>query len=359
MKMKSIGLFVISLLIMVACTNSSSSKKGAESDSSKKVTLTAAGATFPMPYYNMVFKTYTKEKGTLLTYGGIGSGGGIRSLSDKVVDFGATDAFLDDKKLGEMPAEVVHIPTVLGAVVIAYNLPEVGDLKLSNELLEKIFMGKVVKWNDPLIKENNPGLNLPDQDIHVIHRSDGSGTTFIFSDYMSKISSQWADQVGRGKALQWPVGMGAKGNPGVAGTIKQTEGAIGYIGSEYAFAQKIQTALVENSSGNYIQPSIESVSAAAKGEIPADTRIMLTNSDDPDSYPISGFTWIILYKDQSYNGRSKSQALGTVTFLDWLISDDAQGMAEKVHYAPLPQDAAIKAKAILRSITYDGAALLQ
>ena len=357
--MKNLALFVIAVFILGACSNTSSNKGEEKSTSGKKVTLTAAGATFPMPYYNMVFKAYTGETGTLLTYGGIGSGGGIRSLTDKVVDFGATDAYLDDAKLADMPADVVHIPTVLGAVVIAYNLPGVDGLKLSNELLEKIFMGDIKKWNDPLIAANNEGLALPDKDIVFIHRSDGSGTTYIFSDFMSKISQKWADNVGKGKSLQWPVGMGAKGNPGVAGTIKQTEGAIGYIGSEYAFAQKIQTAKVQNSAGNYIEPSIESVSAAAKGEIPADTRIMLTNSDDPNSYPISGFTWIILYKEQNYDGRTKDQAMGTVTFLDWLVSADAQGQAEKVHYAPLPVAAAEKAKTILRSVTYGGETLLK
>ncbi len=358
-KMKNLITIILIIFALNAC-NSTSNKKGNEkSASSKKVILTAAGATFPMPYYNMFFKAYTSETGTLLTYGGIGSGGGIRSLTDKVVDFGATDAFLNDEKLAKMPAEVVHIPTVLGAVVIAYNLTGVDNLKLSNILLEKIFMGEITKWNDPAIKSNNAGVSLPDIDITFIHRSDGSGTTYIFSDYMTKISAKWADKVGKGKSLLWPVGMGAKGNPGVAGTIKQTEGAIGYIGSEYAFAQKIQTAKVQNSSGNYIEPSIESVSAAAQGEIPADTRITLTNSADPNSYPISGFTWIILYKNQSYDGRTKEQALATVTFLDWLVSEKAQSQAEKVHYAPLPANTAEKAKTILRSVTFDGAALLE
>ncbi|VAW23844.1 Phosphate ABC transporter, periplasmic phosphate-binding protein PstS (TC 3.A.1.7.1) [hydrothermal vent metagenome] len=351
--MKTLVAIVLSVLLFSSCQNTN--KKA----DNKKVSLTAAGATFPMPYYNMAFKKYTSEKGVLLTYGGIGSGGGIRSLSDKVVDFGATDAYLSDKKLSEMPAEVVHIPTVLGAVVIAYNLPGLDGVKLSNELLEKIFMGEITNWDDPAIKKNNPEKQFPGLEITFIHRSDGSGTTYIFSDYMSKVSQKWASRVGTGKSLKWPVGMGAKGNPGVAGTIKQTKGAIGYIGSEYAFAQKIQTAKIQNSSGAYIEPSIASISAAAQGEIPADTRIMLTNSDDPKSYPISGFTWIILYKEQDYNNRSYNQALGLVTFLDWLISSDAQGEAEKVHYAPLPQKAVEKAKTILRSVTYDGKTLLK
>lgn len=354
--MKQLVIIIIAVFVLQSCGNKSNKKETAQPASN--ITLTAAGATFPMPYYNMVFSQYTKASGTQITYGGIGSGGGIRSLTDKVVDFGATDAYLEDAQMSEMPAEIVHIPTVLGAVVIAYNLAGVDGLKLSNELLEKIFLGEITKWNDQKIKSNNPGLNLPDLAITVIVRSDGSGTTHIFSDYMTKISSKWAEKVGTGKSLQWPVGMGAKGNPGVAGTISQTQGAIGYIGSEYAFAMKIQTAELQNSAGNYVLPTIETVSAAAQGEIPADTRIMLTNSSDPGAYPISGFTWIILYKEQNYNNRTKEQALATVSMLDWLVSQEAQGEAEKVHYSPLPAGAAEKAKAILRTVTYDGQPLL-
>jgi len=355
--MKKLVTIILAVFVLASCSNSS--KKQSDEKSASKVSLTAAGATFPLPYYNMVFEMYSNTTGVLVTYGGVGSGGGIRSLTDKVVDFGATDAFLEDDKLAEMPGTVVHIPTVMGAVVIAYNLPGVDDLKLSNELLEKIFLGEITKWNDPLIKANNPDVTFPDKEITFVHRSDGSGTTQIFSDYMTKVSTKWAGNVGVGKSLQWPVGLGAKGNPGVAGTISQTEGSIGYIGSEYAFAQKIQTAKVQNSSGNYISPSIESVSAAAQGEIPDDTRIMLTNSDNPESYPISGFTWIILYKEQNYNNRSKEQALATVELLDWMISEEAQSQAEKVNYAPLPESAVLKAKAILRSVTFDGEPLLK
>ena len=357
MKTTNFMILVAAVVLLSACGGSSSREEGTKSGRSD-VTLTAAGATFPMPYYNMVMKEYTRKTGVEITYGGIGSGGGIRSLSDRVVDFGATDAYLEEEQLAEMPAEVVHIPTVIGAVVIAYNLPGVEDLKLSDELLEKIFMGEITRWNHPLLKENNPDIDFPDLEINVIYRSDGSGTTHIFSDYMSRISPAWDKKVGTGKALQWPVGMGAKGNPGVAGTIKQTQGSIGYIGSEYAFAQRIQTASVQNSSGNYVLPSTASVSAAAKGNIPDDTRVMLTNSGDPQAYPISGFTWIILYKEQNYNNRSRAQAAATVEFLDWLVGQEAQGMAEKVHYSPLAQSTVEKAKAILRSVTWDGEPIL-
>lgn len=356
--MKLLFPVLIGLFVLASCQSSNKSKEKNKEVSTSNVALTAAGATFPMPYYNMVFKEYGDTYGTTLTYGGIGSGGGIRSLTDKVVDFGATDAYLDDTKLAEMPAEVIHIPTCMGAVVIAYNLPGVDGLKLSNELLEKIFLGEITKWDDPLLAKNNPGLKLPDESITVVYRSDGSGTTNIFSNYMCKISEKWNDKVGEGKSLNWPVGIGAKGNPGVAGTISATEGTIGYVGSEYSFSMKIQTAQIENKAGKYIEPTLASISAAAKGDIPDDTRIMLTNSDDPDSYPISGFTWIILYKEQAYNGRSIEQATATVKFLDWLISPTAQGEAEKVHYAPLPSIAVEKAKKILRSVTFNGKAIL-
>ncbi|MFV0379013.1 MAG: phosphate ABC transporter substrate-binding protein PstS [Mangrovibacterium sp.] len=353
--MKRLLTLVFATALLGACSNSGN--KTAEGGKTN-IQLTAAGATFPLPFYNMVFKEYTAESGTQVTYGGIGSGGGVRSLKDQVVDFGATDGFLDDAQLSEMPGEVLHIPTCIGAVVIAYNLPGVDSLKLTNTLLEKIFMGEITKWDDTQLVANNPGLKLPATEITVVYRSDGSGTTQIFADFMCKISQKWASQIGGGKSLNWPVGMGAKGNPGVAGTISQTNGAIGYIGSEFAFAQKIAMAKVQNSAGNYVLPTIESISAAARGEIPADTRIMLTNSSDPASYPISGFTWIIFYKEQKYNNRTAEQAKQTVDLLNWLLGPKAQGDAEKVHYAPLPALTIEKAKAILATATYDGKPLL-
>jgi phosphate transport system substrate-binding protein len=195
--------------------------------------------------------------------------------------------------------------------------------------------------------------------VTVVQRSDGSGTTYIFSDFMSKISSDWESVVGRGKSLQWPVGIGAKGNPGVAGTIQQTEGAVGYIGSEFAFAQNIPFAKIENSTGNYVLPTLESISAAARGEIPGDTKVMLTCSSDPEAYPISGFTWIILYQEQNYNKRSLDQAQATLNFLSWIIDKDAQALAQQVHYAQLPSKTVAQAKAILASVKYDGQPVLK
>ncbi len=344
-------LLIMSVFAVTVRTNANASP----ANEAKNISITGAGATFPMPFYTQLIADYAKKTGTpLVTYGGIGSGGGIRSLKDKVVDFGATDAFLTDAQAAELPAPVVHIPTCLGAVVIAYNLPGVTSLKLNNEVLAKIFLGEITKWNDKQILDENPGIKLPDLNITVIYRSDGSGTTFIFSDYMSKISEKWDKEVGTGKSLKFPVGMSAKGNPGVAGTIKQTAGSFGYIGSEYAFSEKIPFVKLKNKAGNFIEPSVESVSAAAQGDIPADTRVMLTNSSAPKAYPISAFTWIILYKEQDYNGRSLQQAEETLKFLSWLIGPDAQAVAKKVDYAPLPDKAVSIAKSILRSVTYKG-----
>lgn len=345
---------IIALTLMASCGGSGKDK----TNSNKKAkAITGAGATFPQPFYNKIFKTYTKEQGLLVTYGGIGSGGGIRSLKDKIVDFGASDAFLSDTKLAEMPGEVLHVPTCLGAVVAAYNLPGKPELKFTPELMEGIFMGKITNWNDAKIAAVNPSVSLPDLAITVVYRSDGSGTTFIFSDYMSKVSAEWNEKIGKGKALLWPVGIGAKGNPGVAGTISQTNGAIGYIGSEYAFAQGIPVASLQNAAGNFILPSVESVSASAKGEMPADTRVSLTNTEAADGYPISSFTWLIIYKEQNYNNRSQDQATQTIKLIDWAVSTDAQKETTKVHYAPLPEAAAAKAKAVLSKVTYNGKAL--
>lgn len=320
----------------------------------KPVTITAAGATFPQPFYNLAFKKYNEEGGPVVNYGGIGSGGGIKSLADRIVDFGATDAYLSDEELASMPAEIVHIPTCIGAVAIGYNLPGVSGLRLTPELLSGIFLGKITRWDDAAIATENPGVSLPDMNITVVYRSDGSGTTYIFSDYMSKVSSEWSSTLGTGKSLNWPAGIGAKGNPGVAGTLAQGQGSIGYIGYEYAVIQKIPMALIRNSSGVYVEPTLASFSAAAATEIPADTRVMITNSDSPDAYPISSFTWIILYREQSYNDRDAARAATSVNTVRWLTGQGAQAIATSVNYAPLPQNVIDKATAILNSVTFNG-----
>jgi len=338
--MKKIGLFLALVLVSSAAFCQTS--------------LSGAGATFPLPFYNMAFEQYTKTTGEKVTYGGIGSGGGIRSLSDKVVDFGASDAFLSDKELAAMPAAVVHIPTCSGAVVVAFNLPGVQAIKLTPDVLVDIFMGKIKNWNDAALKKLNPKVNFPNLAMTVVYRSDGSGTTNMFTDYLTKVSKEWASKLGSGKTVNWLTGIGAKGNPGVAGTISQTKGAIGYVGSEYSFAQKIPTAYLLNKAGKFIRPSITSISAAGQGSVPADTRIMLTNSDAPYAYPIAGFTWILLYKDQNYANRSLAQAEATVKLIDWMMSPEAQKIAPTVNYAPLPARVVALAKTVLRSITYNG-----
>ena len=253
-----------------------------------------------------------------------------------------------------MPAPTIHIPTCMGAVVLAYNLPEVKDLRLNGKIIADIYLGKINRWNDSQIQAVNPGITLPDKAINAVYRSDGSGTTYVFSDYLSKVSQDWNTQVGTGKALKWPAGIAAKGNPGVAGTISQTEGAIGYIGSEYAFALKIPVALLQNKAGNFITPSTESISAAAQTELPADTRTMITDSPAADAYPISCFTWILIYKEQNYNNRKKEQAEATVKLLNWMLGDEAQNLTTKVHYSPLPVSAKDNAKLLLQSVTYNG-----
>jgi phosphate transport system substrate-binding protein len=347
------------LIVIIAVIATSCGSGGQKSGKEKQITLSAAGATFPQPFYNLAFKKYNEEGGPVINYGGIGSGGGIKSLRDRVVDFGATDAYLSDSELSEMPGEVVHIPTCIGAVVIAYNLPGVTELKLTPELLEGIFLGTIKKWNDKKLADINPGIGLPDMDITVVYRSDGSGTTYIFSDYMSKVSQTWNGQLGTGKALNWPTGIGAKGNPGVAGTISQSAGTIGYIGFEYAFAQKIPMAQVMNKAGNYIEPTLASFTAAASAEMPADTRIMITNSANPEAYPITSFTWIIMYKEQAYGDRSPATAEETVNAVNWLTGGDAQAIATSVHYASLPQKASEQAALILKDITYKGQPILK
>lgn len=323
--------------------------------SSSKSSVTGAGATFPLPFYNIAFKAYQDSTNTLVTYGGIGSGGGIRSLKDKIVDFAGTDAFLSEKELKAMPGEVLHIPTCLGAIVLAYNLPSVNNINLNGEIIADIFLGNITKWNDTRIAELNTGISLPDLKITPTYRSDGSGTTFVFSDFMSKVSPAWAEQLGTAKALKWPVGIAAKGNPGVAGTIKQTEGAIGYIGSEYGFSLKIPMAKIQNSSGNFVSPTSESISAAASIEMPEDMRVMITNSASPEAYPISCFTWLLIYKDQSTSDKtSLEQAKETVKLMKWMLGKDAQNITKIVHYSPLPQSVVTNSLKALEGVTFGG-----
>lgn len=319
----------------------------------KETSLSGAGATFPAPFYNIVFKEYAKT-GSNVTYGAIGSGGGIRSLKDKTVDFGATDVFLSENELTEMGADIIHIPTVLGGVVLSYNLPGVKNLKLTAELISDIYRGKITNWNDVRLKELNPELNLPDKTITPVYRSDGSGTTSVFSEYMSKVNEPWKSEIGEGKSLKFPEGIAAKGNPGVAGIVAETEGAIGYIGSEYALALNMSSALLQNSAGNFVEANDKSISASANVDIPSDTRVVITNSSNAEAYPISTFTWLIVYKEQAYNNRTEAKAQALIGLLKYIISEEGQSNATKTHYAPLPPVAVEKTKVLIESMTYNG-----
>ena len=354
--MKKIFLSVIGMVIALAVTScgGAASKDGAR----KAQELSGAGATFPLPFYNVVFEQFAEVNGDAVAYGGIGSGGGVRNLRDKIVDFAGSDAFLTEKEMADMPA-VIHVPTCMGAVVLAYNLEGVDNLNLSGELIANIFAGNITMWNDARIAALNPDAKLPAEAIIPAFRSDGSGTTFVFTDYLSKVSPMWKEKFGAGKSVNFPSGQAAKGNPGVAGVVKQTKNAIGYVGSEYAFAQKIPYARIMNQRGEIVEPTAASISAAASGEIPADTRCSITNSDAAGAYPISTFTWMIIYKEQNYSDRSKGQAVATLDLLQYILSDEAQKITSEVHYAPLPAKAKELSFANLKTVTYDGAVILK
>ncbi len=323
----------------------------------ESVELTGAGATFPLPFYNMSFEGYGATHSDKVAYGGIGSGGGVRNLKDGIVDFAGSDAFLSEEEMKEMKP-VVHIPTCMGAVVLAYNLPDVSALNLSGDVIADIYAGKITDWNDARLQKLNPDAKLPAKKIILAYRSDGSGTTFVFTDYLSKVSENWKNTYGAGKTVDFPVGQAAKGNPGVAGIIAQTPYSLGYIGSEYAFAQKLAYASVMNKKGELIVPSTESISAAA-GEIPQDTRCSITDADAEGAYPISCFTWLLIYKEQHYSDRTKAQAEATLDLIQYMLSDSIQQTTAAVHYAPLPKKAVEISLQNLKGVTYDGQAILK
>ena len=353
--MKKIFLSIVALTFAIAMTScGGNTNNGAR----KAQQLSGAGATFPLPFYNVVFEQFAEVNGDAVAYGGIGSGGGVRNLRDKIVDFAGSDAFLSEKDMSEMNP-VIHIPTCMGAVVLAYNLEGVDELRLTGEVIADIFAGEIKMWNDERIKELNPQALLPSEAIIPVFRSDGSGTTFVFTDYLNKVSPMWASRFGAGKSVNFPAGQAAKGNPGVAGVIMQTKNSIGYVGSEYAFAQKIAYAKIQNQQGEFVAPSSASISASASGDIPSDTRTSITNSDAKGAYPISTFTWMIIYKEQNYSDRSKEQAIATLDLIQYILSDEAQKITAYVHYAPLPTKAKEISLSNLKTVTYNGEAILQ
>lgn len=314
-----------------------------------QTTLNGAGATFPYPMYSKWFSDYhTLHSNIEINYQSIGSGGGIRQVLAGTVDFGASDGPMSDEQLAQAKIKILHIPTVLGAVVPAYNIPGINEeIKFAPEALAGIFLGKITTWSDPAIAKANPGIKFPSQNIIVAHRSDGSGTTFIFTDYLSKVSPEWQSQVGKGTSVKWPKGLGGKGNEGVAGMIRQIPGSIGYIELIYAVQNKIPYGVVQNASGNFVKASLDSVTAAAASmkNMPTDFRVSITNAPGKDSYPISSFTWLLIPV------KSKDAARGKiiVDFLNWML-DDGQKMTASLTYAQLPENVVSKVKVAIQQV---------
>jgi phosphate transport system substrate-binding protein len=313
-----------------------------------QTTLNGAGASFPNPIYSKWFSEYNKlHSDVQVNYQSLGSGAGIRQVISGTVDFGASDGPMTDEQLKEAKARILHIPTVLGAVVPAYNVPGIsGEVKFTPEALAGIFLGKISKWNDPAITQPNPGVKFPDQSIIVVHRSDGSGTTYIFTDYLSKVSKEWESTVGKGASPKWPVGLGGKGNEGVAGQVRQLQGSIGYVELIYAVENKITFGSVKNAAGNFVKASLEGVTeAAASAKMPADFRVSITNAPGKTAYPISSFTWLLI-PEQSKDAK-KGKILNE--FLNWMVTD-GQKMTAQLSYAPLPQNVAEQVKVAIKQV---------
>ncbi|MGH9929385.1 MAG: phosphate ABC transporter substrate-binding protein PstS [Pyrinomonadaceae bacterium] len=334
-------------LLALACSPSAG-----PAGSGGAVNLQGAGATFPSPLYQKWVSEYGKAHPNVrIDYQSIGSGGGIKQIQAQTVDFGASDAPMSDADLKAAPGELLHIPTVLGAVVVTYNVASITQpLHLSPEVIADIFLGKIKRWDDQRIKQDNASVNLPGADITVVHRADGSGTTYVFTDYLSKVSPEWKEKVGTDKSPKWPIGQGGKGNEGVTGQIKQQPNTIGYVELAYAVQNKLPAALIKNASGKFIEPSIDAVTAAAaSAQTPDDLRVSITNSTGENAYPISSYTYILAYKDQK--NAEKGKAL--VDFLWWGIHDGEQ-FAKDLQYAPLPTEIVKRAEAKINSITSGG-----
>lgn len=343
----ALSLFVV----LAACGSEGGNSNGAPSASIK---IQGAGATFPAPLYQKWISEYGKLNPNLkIDYQSIGSGGGQKQIREMTVDFGASDSPMSDADLKSAPSELLHIPMTLGAVCLTYNLQGIKQpLRFSPEVVADIYLGKLKKWNDPKLAADNPGVALPTGDISVVHRSDSSGTTAVFSDYLAKVSPEWKEKVGSGVALQWPVGSGGKGNEGVTGQVKQTPNTIGYVELAYAVQNQLPVAVLKNKSGAYITPSFDSVTAAAAGALattPDDLRVSITDSAGADAYPISSYTYVLVYKDQKDPVKGKA----VVDYLWWGIHD-GQKYCKDLQYAPLPAEIVKKAEAKLNSITSGG-----
>ncbi len=317
--------------------------------------LNGAGATFPNPIYTKWFDGYAKKTGVKINYQSIGSGGGIRQFTQGTVDFGASDSPMTDEQITAAKGNVAHIPTVLGAVVLTYNLPAVGaaKLKLDAATIVDIFLGKITKWNDARIAALNPGAKLPAIDLLVVHRSDGSGTTFVFVDYLSKVSPEWRTKVGAANSVNWPTGLGGKGNEGVTQQVKQLDGTIGYVELVYALANKLQYASVKNTAGKMVDPTLETVTAAAaSAKLPktTDFRVSITDAPGEKAYPIASFTWLLIPANNADAAKGKQIR----DFLNWMVSGDAQKMASELGYAPLPGDVQGLVKTLIKTLQAAG-----
>jgi phosphate transport system substrate-binding protein len=326
---------------------SDSARAEATKNQPESTKLNGAGATFPYPLYSKWVSEYNKiHPDILINYQSIGSGGGIQQIIKRTVDFGATDAPMSDDEASKASGKLVHIPTTLGAVVIPYNIPDVPELKLDSEALAGIFLGNIKKWNDERIAASNAGVKLPDLDIKVAYRSDGSGTTAVFTDYLGKISPAFKEKVGVGKSVKWPAGLGAKGNEGVSGQVKTTPGSIGYVELAYAMQTKLSTATLKNAAGKFVRAEVAAVTAAAEGvEIPDSLHVSISNPTGEAAYPIASFTYILVYEDTSDAPKGRAMA----QFLWWAIHD-GQKLAEPLFYAPLPAPVVTKIEAKLKTL---------
>jgi len=365
MKHATIGFLLFTVLYLTACnggkgqSGSDTSQMKSFGNNSNSNVLLGAGSTFVYPLFSKLFAEYAKETHVMVNYQSIGSGGGILQLTNKTIDFGDSDAPLNDEQAQKMGVPVLHIPMCAGAVVISYNLPQVkSKLKLTPDVLAGMFLGKITKWNDPQIAKVNPGAALPAIPVFIIHRSEGSGTTNIFTTYLSKVNTDWAKSPGKGSAINWPAGIGGKGNDGVAALIKQTPGAVGYIELAYALQNQMAFADMQNKSGNFITPTVASTTAASNIDIPADAKVSLSNTDAKDGYPISGLTWALIYKEQNYDGRNLMRAQKLLKMLWWNVHD-GQKYCEGLDYAQLSPAAVTVAENILKSATFDGKPILQ
>jgi phosphate transport system substrate-binding protein len=321
----------------------------AQTGAQAQLLINGAGATFPYPIYSKWFDEYAKvDPSVRFNYQSIGSGGGQKQITARTVDFGASDGPMSDENLAKAPGKILHIPTVAGADVITYNLPGSPKLKLDGNVIVNIFLGNITKWNDPKIAALNPGVDLPDLPVIVVHRSDGSGTTYIFVDYLSTISPVWEDSVGKGTSVKWPIGLGGKGNEGVAGQVKQLSGAVGYVELIYAKQNQMPYADVKNAAGNFITPTIESVTAAlATAKIPDDFRFSMVNAPGAQAYPIAGTTWLLVYEQQKNADKGKK----LVEFLNWAMTK-GEGMAASLDYASLPENVQQRVLERIKTIKY-------